>query len=129
MFDLPLKGCVGYYVRSTATNSPFVAIPAYRSNWVLNGKLRCWNDERGFGLIAPRNGGREIFVHISSFPREGSRPNFGETVMYELSRGNDGKAQAGMSTGGPSENHQHIRAHCYRIATEPVRLQPYSSLH
>lgn len=61
---------------------------------VLNGKLRSWNDERGFGFIAPRDGGREIFVHISSFPRDGSRPTVGETVMYELGRGKDGKPQA-----------------------------------
>lgn len=60
----------------------------------LNGKLRSWNDERGFGFIAPRDGGREIFVHISSFPRDGSRPTVGETIMYELGRGKDGKPQA-----------------------------------
>lgn len=61
---------------------------------VLNGKLRSWNDERGFGFIAPRDGGREIFVHISSFPRDGSRPTVGETVIYEIGRGKDGKPQA-----------------------------------
>lgn len=64
------------------------------SKMVLNGKLRSWNDERGFGFIAPRDGGREIFVHISSFPRDGSRPTVGETVIYELGRGKDGKPQA-----------------------------------
>jgi len=61
---------------------------------VLNGKLRSWDDERGFGFIAPRDGGREIFVHISSFPRDGSRPTVGETVIYELGRGKNGKPQA-----------------------------------
>lgn len=60
----------------------------------LTGKLRSWNDERGFGFIAPRDGGRELFVHISSLPRDGSRPTVGETVTYELGRGKDGKPQA-----------------------------------
>lgn len=60
----------------------------------LSGKLRSWNDDRGFGFIAPRDGGRELFVHISSFPRDGSRPTVGETLVYELGRGKDGKPQA-----------------------------------
>jgi cold shock CspA family protein len=60
----------------------------------LTGKLRSWNDERGFGFIAPRDGGRELFVHISALPRDGSRPTVGETVTYELGRGKDGKPQA-----------------------------------
>lgn len=64
------------------------------SKVVLNGKLRSWNDERGFGFIAPRDGGREIFVHISSFPRDGSRPTIGETLIYEIGQGKDGKPQA-----------------------------------
>jgi cold shock CspA family protein len=60
----------------------------------LTGKISSWNDERGFGFIAPRSGGRELFVHISSFPRDGSRPTVGETLTYELGRGKDGKPQA-----------------------------------
>jgi cold shock CspA family protein len=60
----------------------------------LEGTLRSWNDEKGFGFIAPRDGGREIFAHISSFARDGSRPTVGESLSYELGRGKDGKPQA-----------------------------------
>lgn len=60
----------------------------------LSGTLRTWNDDRGFGFIAPRGGGRELFVHISAFPRDGSRPTVGETLSYELGTGNDGRPQA-----------------------------------
>lgn len=60
----------------------------------LTGSLRTWNDDRGFGFIAPSHGGREIFVHVSAFPRDGSRPTEGEQLTYELGRGKNGEVQA-----------------------------------
>jgi cold shock CspA family protein len=60
----------------------------------LTGTLRSWNDERGYGFIAPTGGGRELFVHISAFPRDGSRPTVGESLNFELGRGKDGKPAA-----------------------------------
>ncbi|MFT7776117.1 excalibur calcium-binding domain-containing protein [Roseateles sp.] len=58
------------------------------------GILRSWNDERGFGFIAPTQGGAELFVHVSAPPRDGSRPVVGETLSFELGRGRDGRVQA-----------------------------------
>lgn len=58
------------------------------------GILRSWNDERGFGFIAPVRGGPELFVHVSELPRDGTRPVAGESVSYELGRGRDGRPQA-----------------------------------
>lgn len=58
------------------------------------GTLRTWHDDRGFGFIAPTHGGAEVFVHISAFPRDGSRPTVGEKVSYEIGRGRDGKPLA-----------------------------------
>jgi cold shock CspA family protein len=60
----------------------------------FDGILRTWNDDRGFGFIAPTRGGAEVFVHVSGFARDGSRPVAGETVSFELGRGKDGKPQA-----------------------------------
>jgi cold shock CspA family protein len=60
----------------------------------LTGILRTWHDDRGYGFIAPTHGGAELFVHISAFPQDGSRPIEGESVAYELGRGNNGKPQA-----------------------------------
>jgi cold shock CspA family protein len=60
----------------------------------LSGTLRTWNDDRGFGFIAPTHGGAELFVHISELPRDGTRPTVGEKLSYELGRGKDGKPQA-----------------------------------
>lgn len=58
------------------------------------GVLRSWHDDRGFGFIAPTQGGAEIFVHIGAFPRDGTRPTAGERLGYELAPGRDGKPQA-----------------------------------
>lgn len=57
------------------------------------GTLKSWNDDRGFGFIATP-GGRELFVHISAFPRDGLHPKLGETLTYEIGRGRDGKLAA-----------------------------------
>lgn len=61
---------------------------------MASGILRTWNDERGFGFITPTQGGRELFVHISAFAQDGSRPTVGETLHFELGAGKDGKPQA-----------------------------------
>ena len=60
----------------------------------LPGTLRSWNDDRGFGFIAPTHGGTELFVHVSALPRDGSRPTVGEKLTYELGRGKNGQPQA-----------------------------------
>lgn len=50
------------------------------------GKLASWNDEKGFGFIAPISGGPQVFVHISSFPRGQRRPAVNDPVSYSLTR-------------------------------------------
>lgn len=60
----------------------------------LKGTLKRWNDERGFGFIAPAGGGHEIFVHRSAFPCDGMEPQAGEALEYEFGRGEDGKPRA-----------------------------------
>ncbi len=60
----------------------------------LTGTLRSWNDDRGYGFIAPTHGGAELFVHVRDFPADGTRPTVGERLTYELGRGKDGRPQA-----------------------------------
>ncbi|XHS76575.1 cold shock domain-containing protein [Burkholderiaceae bacterium UC74_6] len=64
----------------------------------LTGTLRTWHDDKGFGFIAPSHGGREVFVHVSAFPRDGTRPAVGERLIYELGRDKDGRPQASRVT-------------------------------
>ncbi len=50
----------------------------------IEGTLSKWHDERGFGFIAPRLGGQEVFAHVSAFPRDGRRPRIGETLWFDI---------------------------------------------
>jgi cold shock CspA family protein len=59
-----------------------------------HGTLTKWNDDRGFGFISPPNGGPDIFVHISAFPRDGVRPRVNEMISFEIESGADGKRRA-----------------------------------
>lgn len=58
------------------------------------GRIAKWNDERGFGFIAPCEGGHTVFVHISSFPRSNRRPSLNEAVSYTLAFDSHGRPQA-----------------------------------
>lgn len=60
----------------------------------IDGTLSKWNDDRGFGFITPDQGGQEIFVHISEFPKDGIRPKLGETLSFEIETDNNGKKRA-----------------------------------
>lgn len=60
----------------------------------IEGTLAKWNDERGFGFIAPTQGGTEVFVHVSAFPRDGQRPSVGERLTFEIETDKEGKKRA-----------------------------------
>lgn len=60
----------------------------------FDGTLRNWNTERGFGFIAPRQGGQDVFVHISAFPHDGRAPAEGEVLTFEVETTAEGKKRA-----------------------------------
>jgi cold shock CspA family protein len=57
----------------------------------FDGTLAKWNDDRGFGFITAAQGGQEVFVHITSFPRGAGRPRLGELLSFEIELNKDGK--------------------------------------
>ena len=59
------------------------------------GTVKFFNTTRGFGFIAPDDGGKDAFVHISAVERAGL-PNLheGQNVEFELTPGRDGKSSA-----------------------------------
>lgn len=60
----------------------------------IDGRLKTWNEEKGFGFIKPLNGGQDVFVHISSYPRRGGKPVVGEALSFEVSLNTDQKKKA-----------------------------------
>ncbi len=49
------------------------------------GTVKWFNAQKGFGFIAPDNGGADAFVHISAMERAGiSDLQEGQKVAYEL---------------------------------------------
>jgi cold shock CspA family protein len=60
----------------------------------IHGTLIKWNDGKGFGFVALPQTQDEVFVHISAFPRDGVRPQVGETISFEVRTGPDGRTRA-----------------------------------
>ncbi len=59
------------------------------------GTVKFFNSDRGYGFIAPEDGTKDAFVHISALERAGiSSLSEGQKVEYELQRGQNGKSSA-----------------------------------
>ena len=58
---------------------------------MATGKVKWFNDQKGFGFIQPENGGKDIFVHHSVIEGQGFRTlQDGEPVEYEVEEGPKG---------------------------------------
>ena len=63
---------------------------------MANGTVKWFNSAKGYGFIAPDDGGNDVFVHISAVEAAGLRSlNDDQKVSYELEDGRDGKKSAG----------------------------------
>ncbi|WP_170438441.1 cold-shock protein [Ruegeria arenilitoris] len=59
------------------------------------GTVKWFNTTKGYGFIAPEEGGKDVFVHISSVERSGlTGLADNQKVTYELRSGRDGRESA-----------------------------------
>ncbi len=62
---------------------------------MTSGTVKWFNGVKGYGFIAPDDGGNDAFVHISAVERAGlTSLNEGQQVEYELQSGQNGKSSA-----------------------------------
>jgi CspA family cold shock protein len=62
---------------------------------MATGTVKWFNPAKGFGFIAPSDGSKDPFVHISAVERAGlSGLKEGQKVSYELRPGQNGKSSA-----------------------------------
>ena len=55
------------------------------------GKVKWFDEAKGYGFIVPNEGGKEVFVHYSSIQGNGFKTlKEGDTVSYELTEGPKG---------------------------------------
>ena len=58
------------------------------------GRIREWNDDKGYGFVAPNGGGVEAFVHIKAFAPGSRRPVAGDLISYTLGKDAQGRPRA-----------------------------------
>ena len=59
------------------------------------GTVKWFNTTKGYGFIAPEDGGKDIFVHISAVERSGlTGLADNQKVTFELRAGRDGRESA-----------------------------------
>ena len=62
---------------------------------MVNGTVKWFNSQKGYGFIQPEDGSNDVFVHISAVERAGlGSLNENQKISYELERGQQGKTSA-----------------------------------
>jgi CspA family cold shock protein len=59
---------------------------------MATGKVKWFNETKGFGFITPDNGGEDLFAHFSQISSSGFKSlQEGQSVRFEVTQGQKGQ--------------------------------------
>lgn len=61
--------------------------------FAMQGQIKFFKTDKGFGFIVSEEAGNDVFFHISQC-EEGYQPQEGDMVSFELGQGRDGRTAA-----------------------------------
>jgi CspA family cold shock protein len=62
---------------------------------MTTGTVKWFNSQKGYGFIAPEDGSKDVFVHVSAVERSGiGHLTEGQKVSFDVERGQQGKFAA-----------------------------------
>lgn len=65
---------------------------------MANGKVKWFNNQKGFGFITPESGNGDVFVHYSAIQGDGYKSlNEGDAVTFDVIRGPKGEQASNVS--------------------------------
>lgn len=65
----------------------------------MNGSVKFYNQGRGYGFIVPDNGGKDVFVHVTSVKASNviGPLNEGDKLSFEVEQGKRGPSAVKIS--------------------------------
>ena len=66
---------------------------------MVTGKVKWFNDAKGFGFITPEDGGKDLFAHFSAIQNQGFKTLAeGQRVSFEVTTGPKGLQASNIKT-------------------------------
>ena len=63
----------------------------------VNGTVKWFHEEKGYGFLTQENGGKDVFVHFRSIASEGFKTLAeGQSVSFEVEQGQKGPQAANV---------------------------------